>query len=84
MWNRVLQEKKLMNDIKKSAKNGQMVSLPISRSVPHYLISIHMVVSVCCKDSSKGSHPNTAIHPEIHADEGSAPGCELEDAVIEE
>ena len=70
------QEKKTMMDIKKNAKSGNMVG---GQHLQHLLSCAERL-----QDPRQGSRPDTALHPEVYADESAAASCIVTDADAEE
>jgi hypothetical protein len=67
----LIQEKKLMADIKKSAKAGQMVrKIQPGFSVHQRLM--HTLVTVCSKDPSQRSRSDKTLYSKVHSDESAA------------
>lgn len=86
------QEKKIIADIKKMAKQGQMVRfgvVVIPRTPVHMehegmsaaLLQGNNVVVIagCRQNHGEGLGPHAALRQEVHHDEGQHPGCQPQD-----
>lgn len=73
------QEKKLVADIKRSAKAGQLVRI---RYVPRMLA--HVIIAECVQSDGQGPCPHETIHAEVLPNAHAAAGRRSADTDLEE